>query len=100
MDSYLKTSCNKITNDAEKIEELSDSVPKLLKELEATLTKLNSYWEGSAWASYQETCAYYIEVLGEVYEYYEKLIGNMHEASQKYMRAEQDVMDEVDSWSL
>lgn len=100
MESYLRTSCKRIISDAQKMEELSNSIPKLLKNLETMLTGLNSCWEGAAWASYQDTCAYYIETLGEIYEYCGKMVGNMHDASQIYMRAEQDVMDEVDSWSL
>lgn len=97
MVDYIKVSANGISNDAERIKALTDSAPQLMKELEQAMYTLNECWEGAAWNAYQNTSADYIEILEEIYEYYGKYITNLHQASQTYTRAEQDVMSAVNS---
>ena len=100
MARYLKTDSKRIESDAEEIEKLAGEIPKLLDELKDAMFSLDRCWEGDAWNAYQNTNAYYIEVLSDVYNYYEKYAANLVQASTDYMRAEQDVMDEIDSWFL
>ena len=97
MADYIKVSSNKIKTDADRIDELINSVPALIKALEQAMTRLNGCWEGSAWNAYQNTNAAYMEMLGEIYRYYGLFTANLLKAGQKYMRSEQDVMDWVDS---
>lgn len=100
MADYVKISCNNITRDAERIKELSNSIPKLMNEMQQAMSRLDACWEGNAWTAFQNSNAYYTEILMEIYRYYGNFTAHLHEASQTYMRAEQDVMDEVDTWSV
>lgn len=98
--SFIRTASNSIRNDAETVKELTEAIPVLMKELEEGLTALNNCWEGAAWNQYQNTNAYYMDVLEDVHQYYVNFATSMMKASTEYMRAEQDVMDDIDSWFL
>ena len=73
MDSYLKVSAQSMKRDSEKLEELKQSIPNLIKELSTSMQQLSNCWEGSAWAVYQANVAYYVDMLGEIYNYLLKL---------------------------
>ena len=75
--SYLKTSSKTIKRDAERIKELTDSIPKLVDELKDALLRLDGCWEGSAWNQYQNTNAENIEILQDIYKYYVEYVANM-----------------------
>lgn len=100
MSDYVEVNSNAIKNDADRVNELIGSIPTLVKELEQSLYTLDGCWEGAAWNEYQNTNAYYMEVLADIYKYYGEFTAELHKASQIYMRTEQDVMDDVDSWSF
>lgn len=91
MSDIIRISTNSLQRDAERIKELNDSIPALVKELETSMQQLAGCWEGLAWAGFQKTTAYYIEVLTEVYQYMGKYTENMQKASQDYERTEQDL---------
>lgn len=91
MAGYLKVSANSIKSDAEKIDELKEKVPMLLKDLETSMGQLANCWEGPAWAAYQVKVSEYMEMLSEIYEYLTKYTGSMKEAEKDYTRAEQDI---------
>ena len=91
MSNIIRISTNSLQRDSEKIKELNDSIPILVKELEASMQELSGCWEGLAWAGFQKTTANYIEILTEVYQYIGKYTENMQNASQDYKRTEQDL---------
>ncbi len=91
MANIIRVSANSINRDAERIKELNGTLPALVKELEEAMEKLSGCWEGIAWASFQETTAYYMETLTDVYKYMGEFVEKMLEASQDYERTEQDI---------
>lgn len=95
MDNYLKVSAGLLERDAEKINELKNSIPVLVNELNDSMTQLSNCWEGPAWSSYQANVAYHIEVLTEIYDYLSRYADYMQEARKKYIRAEQDVCTDI-----
>lgn len=95
MGNYIKVSTNSISRDATRIEELKESIPTLMNELEASMQHLSTCWEGVAWANYQKSVAEHMEKLTEIYNYMSRYTINMQEAQKKYGRAEQDVCAEI-----
>lgn len=95
MGNMIRVSTHLLERDAEEIREMNDSLPILVKELEASMQQLSGCWEGVAWAGFQETTAYYIETLTEVYQYMGKYVENMYKASQDYERTEQDLCSSI-----
>lgn len=91
MNTFIKVSTNSIANDAQEIDQLVNSIPELLKELEAAMGELSNCWEGAAWHNYQANVNHYIEMLLEIYKYMKNYAVKLQESSEVYHRAEQDV---------
>ncbi|MBO5030833.1 MAG: WXG100 family type VII secretion target [Lachnospiraceae bacterium] len=91
MGDVIRISTRSLRSDADRVKELNDALPGLVKELEESMQQLSNCWEGLAWAGFQQTTAYYIEVLTEVYQYMGTYTENMQKASQDYERTEQDL---------
>lgn len=95
MSGYLKVSANKIKSDAQRMEELKETIPTLMKELEAAMMQLSGCWEGVAWAAYQQNVADHMEMLSDIYDYMSRYIVSVQEAGKEYGYAEQDVQAEI-----
>ena len=92
---YLKVSTNTMKQDADRIEQLKNTIPTLISELEASMAQLSGCWEGVAWGAYQKNVAHHIEMLTDIYDYMSRYIMNMQEAGKNYGYAEQDICAEI-----
>lgn len=95
MSNHLMISANKLNSDAEKLEELKNTIPVLIDELEVSMRQLSNCWEGSAWGVYQKTVAEDIEKLTDIYNYMSQYTITMQEAAKDYVHAEQDVYADI-----
>lgn len=91
----MKISVGSIKNDAERIENLIESIPTLMNELEASMQQLAGCWEGPAWGIYQRNVAFHMEMLSDIYEYMSKYVITMQQASEDYCRTEQDICSDI-----
>lgn len=96
MADLLKVSVNRLRTDASKVENLIDTIPNLVKELEEAMAQLAQCWEGQAWLEYQNNVAKYIEILTEIYKYMGEFTKDLNEAAKLYQRAEQDLCSAID----
>lgn len=95
MSNHLMISANKLKSDAEKLEELKNTIPVLIDELEVSMRQLSNCWEGPAWGVYQKTVAEHIEKLTDIYNYMSQYTITMQEAAKDYVHAEQDVCADI-----
>ena len=91
LNTYIRVSSAQISHAGREINELLNTIPGLIRELEASLQRLNGCWEGAAWDSFQSNAALQIEMLTEVYQYMKQFSAGMESAATQYKRAEQDV---------
>lgn len=95
MADKIRMNANRLKADGEEVKELNESIPILVDELQTAMSKLADCWEGPAWAGYQENMAHYIDMLRDTYEYMGRFSGNLMQASQDYMRVEQDISADI-----
>ena len=95
MANFIKMNANKLKKDGEDVKDLNETIPILVDELQGAMSDLANCWEGPAWAGYQENMAHYIDLLREMYEYMGRFAGNIMQASQDYMRTEQDISADI-----
>lgn len=100
MGNYLKISANNLKSDAEKIEELKETIPVLIDELEVSMRQLSNCWEGPAWGAYQKNVAEHIEMLTDIYNYMSQYTIAMQEAAMEYVHAEQDACADIRNLNL
>lgn len=91
MSNVIKVSSNQIISDADKIKNLSDSIPTLINELQEVMNRLSGCWEGPAWEAYQGTVATYIQILTRNYEMMGKFVADLYDASENYKKVEQEI---------
>lgn len=95
MSDVIKVSGNRIKSDADKIKNLSDSIPVLINELQENMQRLSNCWEGPAWANFQKTVAQYMEILSEDYEAINKFITGLYNAGDEYKKVEYEIYQSV-----
>ena len=91
MAAFLKVSTERMTSDAREIDNMLETIPQMIDELEAAMGTLSNCWEGAAWDAYQANVAYYVELLTDVYDRMKNYVVKLEESSQEYKRAEQDI---------
>ena len=95
MGDYLKVSTSKLRSEADRIEELKETIPTLMNELEAAMQQLAGCWEGPAWGAYQQNVAHHMEMLSDIYDYMSRYTIYMQEASKNYGYTEQDICADI-----
>lgn len=90
MEARYKVSTGSMVRDAKRLKELSDSIPRLVHELEGAMGELAGCWDGAAWMAYQEKVAEYVDSLTEIYRSMTIYVECIDEAAILYRRAEQD----------
>ena len=95
MNKLIKVSTTAIAQDAKEIEELVDSIPQLLSELESAMGELANCWEGVAWHTYQAKVDAYIEILQDIHKTMKSYTARMEQSSRVYHRADQDVCTQL-----
>lgn len=95
MSSVIKVSSNRISADGKKISEHLETIPKLISEMESSLKKLESCWEGPACTTFHNEVVFEIEQLAEIYKSMENFAAGYEKSSRDYRRADQDVITKL-----
>lgn len=100
MADYIKVDARKMGRDIDELHELLKEIPRQIDELEDSMAKLSTVWEGQAWDAFQRQVANDIEYLREVYRMGKEYVGSFSDAKRIYQDVEIKVDDEVKSLKL
>jgi Proteins of 100 residues with WXG. len=95
MADYIKVDAHKMRRDIEALRQLLEEIPQQIDELEGSMAKLSTLWEGQAWDAFQRQVVADIEYLREVYRMGKEYVESFSEAKRIYQDVEIKVDDEV-----
>ena len=97
MSKYLKVSASKMASDVEEMKKLIDELPMRIDEIETSMKKLSSCWEGEAWEAFQNQVNSDISNMNEMYNFLNKYLHVFGNAKGEYLRKEKDIYGRIDS---
>ena len=96
MGNYIKVSVPKMKEDADKLQDCYDKVPKLIKDLENVMARLGTCWEGPAWVSFQKQMRIDIANMLDVYDWMKVFIESMTKAEEVYGNCEEQMYQTIE----
>ena len=97
MTDYLKVSTTNMASDISELEGLLKAVPRLIEDLQSSMTSLGNCWEGEAWQAFQGQVSDDIDNMYELYRFLGTFLETFGNAADTYQQTEQSVYDAVHS---
>ena len=83
-----RISCKSMQNDAEELEAILKRIPKIIEQLQVSMRKLSSCWNGPAWENFQHQVNKDIQNMNELYENLTELQKALSDGRDVYLKTE------------
>ena len=89
MSNWIRVWVNKMSSDSQRLQELTSTLPQIIEKLRASMDRLSTCWEGTAWEAFQGQVASDVEYMNGLYRFLVNHIERLENSSQKYLEEEQ-----------